>query len=387
MKRRPISAILRSPTLRRGLPWAALFLAGAAYGGAAVRYGLFPYPDLQWQFHRLQRARQPMPVARKADLSLMTVATPADVERRRRQLVRLIWASDALPSRQPDSVETGIRDPRFATLPNLARTDRLHVRMDFGLDSRILHFHPARANGVLVLVHDGHAQATGLVKMVARLLERGYSVAAFTMPLYGDNARPAVRAGQLGRIVLDNHEKLRLVRPAAGLTAKYLIEPVPVVLNRLAPSYRSVAMVGLSGGGWTTTLAAALDPRIGLSFPVAGTSPPDIASPGAWHDFEQSDPALYVHVSYLDLYLLGAAGAGRGQLQILNEFDPCCFSGRAALSYRAAVAARARALGGHYNLLIDNSHDQHQISDWAADRILAALAAGSSPAAGAASGR
>ena len=30
-------------------------------------------------------------------------------------------------------------------------------------------------------------------------------------------------------------------------------------------------MIGLSGGGWSTTVAAALDPRIGLSLPVAGS--------------------------------------------------------------------------------------------------------------------
>ena len=32
-------------------------------------------------------------------------------------------------------------------------------------------------------------------------------------------------------------------------------------------------MAGLSGGGWTTTIASALDPRIVLSFPVAGSVP------------------------------------------------------------------------------------------------------------------
>jgi hypothetical protein len=193
------------------------------------------------------------------------------------------------------------------------------------------------------------------------------------MPLYGGNARPAVRAGQLGRIVLDHHDKLRLLRPATGLAAQYLLEPVPVALNRLAPNYRSVAMIGLSGGGWTTTLAAALDPRISKSFPVAGSAPPDIAPAGVWHEYEQSDPALYAHISYLDLYVLGAAGRGRRQVQILNEYDDCCFAGRGAESYRTAVADRARRLGGRYDLLIDASHGRHLISPWAMERILAAL--------------
>jgi hypothetical protein len=371
-----MNAILRSRTMQRVLVGGALFLAGTLYGGATVRYGFFPYPELQWRVHQLRKARDPSPPAPQADLSLMTVRAPADVERRRGELVRLIWGRDALPSRLPDSVETGIVDSRFAGWPDLARIDRLHVRMDFGLDSKILHFVPARPNGALVLVHDGHVEdAPALDALAPRLLERGYAVAAFAMPLGGDNARPVVRAGQMGRILLDNHDKFRLLEPPAGLAEQYLLEPVPVALNHLAPHYRSVTMVGLSGGGWTTILAAALDPRITGSLTIAGSSPPDIVRGGVWHDFEQSDPALYTRFSYLDLYLLGAAGAGRRQLQILNEYDPCCFAGRAAETYRVAVAERARRLGGRFDLMIDSSHDQHRISSWAMARILNELAA------------
>jgi hypothetical protein len=356
----------RVPTLLLAI---ALLLAGAVYGGAAVRYGLFPWPWLQWRHRQLRPAPEPP----RADLGLLTIRTPADVDRRRLELVRLIWGTDSLPSRPPDRVEAGAADPRFAGLSGLARAERLRVRMDFGIDSTIVHLVPVRPNRRLVLVHDGHSEAFGLVETVARLIERGYGVAAFSMPLYGGNARPAVRAGQLGRIVLDHHDKLRLVRPAAGLAHRYLLEPVPVVLNRLAPHYDSVAMIGLSGGGWTTTLAAALDPRISASFPVAGSSPPDIGPARVWHDFEQSDPALYARFSYLDLYALGAAGRGRRQLQILNEYDDCCFAGRAAESYARALADRARSLGGRYDLLIDSSHARHQLSPWALERILAEL--------------
>jgi dienelactone hydrolase len=347
----------------------ALVLAGAVYGGAAVRYGLFPWPDLQWVQRRLRPAAPPP----RADLRLMTIAAPADVDRRRRELVRLGWGRDSLPSRGPDTVQAGAGDPGLDALPGLGRAERLLVRMDFGIDSTVVHLVPARPNGILVLLHDGHSESFTLQGVAARLVGRGYAVAAFVMPLYGRNSRPAVRAGQLGRIVLDHHDKLRLLRPASGLAEQYLLEPVPVVLNRLAPRYRSVAMVGLSGGGWATTLAAALDPRISKSFPVAGSNPLDIVPARVWHDYEQSDPALYAHISWLDLYLLGSAGDGRRQLQILNEYDDCCFAGRGAESYAAAVAARARRLGGRFDLFIDSSHARHQLSDRALERVLAGL--------------
>ena len=40
-----------------------------------------------------------------------------------------------------------------------------------------------------------------------------------------------------------------------------------------AQGYSKIVMVGLSGGGWTTTVAAGLDPRIDLSIPIAGSLP------------------------------------------------------------------------------------------------------------------
>ena len=48
-----------------------------------------------------------------------------------------------------------------------------------------------------------------------------------------------------------------------------------VALNYSARQFahEDVVMIGLSVGGWTMTLYAALDPRVRLSFPVAGTLP------------------------------------------------------------------------------------------------------------------
>lgn len=43
--------------------------------------------------------------------------------------------------------------------------------------------------------------------------------------------------------------------------------------------------MGKSGGGWTTTVSAALDPRIRVSFPIAGSIPLNFQHT-SW-DFEQ----------------------------------------------------------------------------------------------------
>jgi dienelactone hydrolase len=55
---------------------------------------------------------------------------------------------------------------------------------------------------------------------------------------------------------------------------KFFVEPVILAINYAKTlGYKRIVMVGLSGGGWTTTVAAAIDPRIDLSIPVAGSLP------------------------------------------------------------------------------------------------------------------
>ena len=58
-------------------------------------------------------------------------------------------------------------------------------------------------------------------------------------------------------------------------TGRFFVEPVILTINyaKQVLGYKRVVMMGLSGGGWTTTMAAALDPRIELSIPVAGSIP------------------------------------------------------------------------------------------------------------------
>ena len=132
-------------------------------------------------------------------------------------------------------------------------------------------------------------------------------------------------------------------------------------------------MMGRSGGGWTTILAAAIDPRISQSFPVAGSYPIYIRADASrdWGDWEQTVPEIYQTVNYLELYVLGAEGPGRKQIQIFNQFDPCCFSGTRSTEFEDVVAERVRDLGpGEFEVLRDDTHEEHDISEAAMHRIL-----------------
>src|SRR5206468_1063956 len=71
------------------------------------------------------------------------------------------------------------------------------------------------------------------------------------------------------------------IKVKAGSVLKFFLEPVATCLHYLKtrsaaddfPVYQDFSMAGLSGGGWTTTVYAAIDPTIKYSFPVAGSIP------------------------------------------------------------------------------------------------------------------
>lgn len=161
-----------------------------------------------------------------------------------------------------------------------------------------------------------------------------------------------------------------------GHSIKYLIEPVVIALNYLdqAHDYEHVTMMGISGRGWTTTLAAAVDPRIQHSYPVAGSYPIYLRSDSIsdWGDWEQTVPQLYGETcNYLELYVLGSYGTDRQQLQVINQYDPCCFAGIKSETYRDIVRQRVRQLGrGNFDVLVDDTHDNHAISEYVMGKFL-----------------
>ena len=200
----------------------------------------------------------------------------------------------------------------------------------------------------------------------------------FQMPLFGDNKRFAP-AG------IGTHDDMAKLVSSDLEPIKFFVEPVAVALNyateKSAPD--DVVMIGLSGGGWTTTLYAAIDPRVRLSFPVAGTLPDylRVGRPGDKGDWEQLYPELYKIANYLDLYVLGSSGRGRAQRQVLNKYDSCCFWGVGYRTYEKHVAKAVKQIGpGAFDVYLDESHRSHLVSqDAMKEAILPLLAAPRTP--------
>jgi hypothetical protein len=195
------------------------------------------------------------------------------------------------------------------------------------------------------------------------LLGEGYAVLAAYMPHMRPNDSRTVP-----------HAKMFDLHVESGSPLKFFLEPVAISLNALRSRYKEVHMAGLSGGGWITTLYAAVDPTIRYSFPVAGSIPLYLRTGGSVGDKEQFLEEFYSLAGYPDLYFLGAYGPGRKQIQILNRRDDCCFgeaqhkATRDGLayepSYRVYEKKVQEAVGplGLFRLDIDDSAPRHMIS-------------------------
>jgi hypothetical protein len=300
-----------------------------------------------------------------------------DIDDRRERLIRTVWKGAFPSDKMPTSVDIDYYDGRYYELinnfsDNLGRIDRINVSMEYGVDSIAYHFHPLHGNNKLVIYQRGHeGDFIFGADTIKFFLDRNYSVIAFCMPLDGMNSRPVVRTESFGDVRLKNHDSLPMLESDSFTPMKYFLEPLAVTLNYVGKNfnYDSVSMIGLSGGGWTTTVYSAIDPRISRSYPVAGSLPNHMRE--EWGDWEQGYLPILRIADYLDMYVMGSYGKGRKQMQILNSKDACCFKGETyeKQPYEADINRRLSSLGsGEFRVRIEN-YSGHAITDSALQAV------------------
>lgn len=276
------------------------------------------------------------------DFSRLTIRSFDDAQRQRGYLTQLIFGNSYLPSVSPQVTGNQLVYP----LPNgYASTATLHV--------------PDRPNNQLVIYHHGHFNDADIARIdqevLSHFLPAGYTVLLVNMPLYGPNRDTRYTT----------HDAFY---PNTTNAMRYFVEPLVAFVNHLAPRHARIAMVGLSGGGWTTVLYSALDSRIAKSYPVAGSYPDYITREVPMsRDIEQFDPAIYSNIDYLDFYAIAGM---RHQHQIYNFYDPCCFFGDYGKQYEPAVASVVRPFGGNFSVFVDYDNRDHSISEAAYTLIL-----------------
>ncbi|HZZ27004.1 MAG TPA: hypothetical protein VFE46_03275 [Pirellulales bacterium] len=356
--------------------FAVLTLAiGCVFGLFSYRFHWFPY-NWAHELH-LMLDQYDGPVLNQDVSTEISIRRPQDAAILRQHLCQLLWNSNELPKIMPIQVSPATDSRCEAFREWVDHTDDVLFEMEYGLNSHVYHFVPKQPNGALVLVHAGHeVDFFSLQSQIGELLQRGYSVAAFCMPLMGLNNRPVVDLPHVGRMQLTRHDEMKLLQPKNGHATKYFVEPVIGFLNYAeAFHYRQISMLGLSGGGWTTVLAAAIEPRIQISFPVSGAYPIFLrVTKSDWGDWEQTSGKLYRTANYLELFVLGGYGRGRQQCQVVNRYDSDCFAGDGWRAYADVVRNRTAELGtGKWDIFVDETHYAHIISDAAMKKFLDTL--------------
>jgi hypothetical protein len=196
------------------------------------------------------------------------------------------------------------------------------------------------------------------------LLKKNNKVFLFSMPFNFPNLpETAIEHSFFGKLIIGpSHNEFSFIEDEVlGSPLKYFVQPQIVILNKLITKNAKVGVIGLSGGGWTATLLASIDPRIQLTYSVAGTYPFDVKSEAEKDlgDWEQWLPGISREFDYRDLYILGTF-RDRSVVNVYNSADPCCYGVRpGSLRWVKGVSYQARKLGGQFRAMVEESsiHD------------------------------
>jgi len=342
----------------------------------------------------------------------------AEADAARDALIQYIW-DGGLPTSVPIVHADIALPPNFDDAQNIPWTldPTLYTRIDWlqawvadwDFFQNTLLIHPTLVNGNnqrLVIVHQGHVNwdqglAAGIQETIEAVLAEGYTVAAHQMAAAGWGMIPFGDVsgnvpGHQGEIHWRNvgisagigvHESFMLnTGPCGGGWGfRLFLDDIIQTVNYWTslPGSGPVSMVGTSGGGWSTHMAAAIDPRITLSVPVAGAAPlyHKNVSPGSVGDYEQFWVPLFDEdideigegggvATWLEVFALGGYGEDRRQIMVTNLNEGCCFGGTFPDSFENIVAAAVTGLGGGAWEHEYDPSNLHQINPNTIDEIL-----------------
>lgn len=327
--------------------------------------------------------------------SLINIQSVDDIAITRSAIIQNLWV-DTLPVKIPTNVIHDIAnhqvDPelRYLDLDNLSHIDRITIKMDYGFESIAYHFVPEYATDRLMIYHQGHAgDFINGKETINFFLQNNFHVIALAMPALGMNTFPdSLVIPNIGNVPTHGiyhtgHERFGAIQPIIeGNALRFFVEPVIQIINYSEQFDLSddVSMLGISGGGWTTVMAAAVDVRIKQSYSVAGTNPfilryyaPLINGGSEVGDWENWLPGLVPDINYFDLYLLGATGSGRYQMHVYNQYDSCCFAGIRHSLWSESFLLYHQNFDGAFEVYVDSLNYEHSISDMTLEYILETL--------------
>lgn len=298
--------------------------------------------------------------------SIIHITNENDVLEKRNNLFHFIFKNSTTYNRMPNEILEDINDKTYENISNLKKIDQFTINMDYNVNSISYLFHPKNSNNKLIIYHEGHAGDFESGKnSIEYFIDNGFTVIAFSMPLLGKNSNPVVEYESVGMIKLIDHDQLMFLDSHSFSSMKFFIEPIMISLNYIDSKYNfeTYSMVGISGGGWTTSLYSAIDERIHNSFSIAGSYPIFLKNhPKHVGDYEQLNPELLKITNYLDLYILSSVGDNRSHYQIFIKNDSCCFGDGQFSYYEKILTQKIDNLKGNFKIIEDDSTSKHEIS-------------------------
>ena len=278
----------------------------------------------------------------------------------RNSLISEIWSGNGFPSSGANSVATSVTDPlaTYSLSPsNILRVDQFTIAIPNGSggtgDTRYPYlWRPTTVTSInkLVIFHCGHtADATAWNlsyqgQFVKELVQAGYTVCGVFMPPGNVTAHNALPY------------PTDLLNPL-----RYFIDPVIRAINQLeTESFSAIYMVGMSGGGWTTNMCAALDERIIKSNAHASGFPCYMIEFN--RDYEQWLPGLGVQrLDYVDLYIMSTTSSRKMKLSYdATEalFDQATYNA-SLQQFGPTLVSTATSMGGEASLYwdADSTHE------------------------------
>ena len=198
----------------------------------------------------------------------------------------------------------------------------------------------------LLIYNQGHIPGNPyndqyFLEIKKKFISEGYDVLSLSMTGLGYNNNPKINfPGYQKNLNPELHEtyssyydsKFSNKKPLSLMLSGnyYLIKNIIKKNN-----YEEITMIGISGGGWYTTLLSSIITKINVSYSFAGTMPLLFGLfDSNIKDWEQVDSSLFNIIDYNSLYILstldGDGNSNRRHYQIYNDEDPCCFKNPAA---------------------------------------------------------
>lgn len=299
--------------------------------------------------------------------SIIHINNYDDASQIKHDLIHYIFKKNLSFDKMPDKVLTNIDNKNYQNISNLKQIDEITITMKHDVNSIAYLFHPKNPNNQLIVYQQGHSgDFYNGIDSIETFLDDGFTVIAFAMPLLGNNNNPIFEHDSFGMIKLIDHDQLPMLQTNSFSPIQFFVEPIMISLNYLDKNYSfdSYNMVGISGGGWTTTVYSAIDDRIDDSFSIAGSYPIYLRyQPKNLGDYEQLESELYNVANYLDLYILSSIGQNRTHTQIFIKDDPCCFGDGEYLHYDKILTDHIATLDGSFKIIEDDSIHAHKISE------------------------